>query len=120
MNGALDRERLARVLGMLGSKHDGEALAAARQGERLRHQAGVTWHDIIILPVLPAPAREREIETIDDAIDFCVERADDLREWEEKFVRSLDRQRHRRLTKQITVLEELVEKCRRAEARAAS
>jgi hypothetical protein len=28
---ALDREQLARVLGMLGSDHDGEVVAAARQ-----------------------------------------------------------------------------------------
>jgi hypothetical protein len=38
---ALDRERLTKLLGMLGSEHDGEALAAARQAERLRAEAGV-------------------------------------------------------------------------------
>jgi hypothetical protein len=37
--GALDRARLARVLGMMGSLHDGEVLAAARLAETLRSQS---------------------------------------------------------------------------------
>ena len=45
---ALDRDRIARVLGMLGSAHDGEVIAAARQAERLRAAAGLTWADIVI------------------------------------------------------------------------
>lgn len=42
MNAIVDRERIARVLGMLGSDHDGEVLAAARQAERLRRAARLT------------------------------------------------------------------------------
>ena len=44
---ALDRERLARVLGLMGSSHDGEALAAARKACALIRVAGLTWPEIL-------------------------------------------------------------------------
>jgi len=43
----LDRERLAAVLGMMGSDHDGEALTAARTACRLLKAAGLTWPQVI-------------------------------------------------------------------------
>ena len=43
----IDRRRLAMVLGMLGSVHDSEVVAAARQAERLRRDAGVSWRDLL-------------------------------------------------------------------------
>jgi len=43
----LDRERLAAVLGMMGSDHDGEALNAARTACRLLKTAGLTWPQVI-------------------------------------------------------------------------
>src|SRR5947209_2773522 len=46
-----DRRKLAKLLGLLGSDHDGEALAAARQAEGLRRRAGVSWSDVL----QPAP-----------------------------------------------------------------
>jgi hypothetical protein len=51
MSGAyqrLDLERLARVIGMGGSGHDGEALAALRQADRLIRAAGMTWRDVLL------------------------------------------------------------------------
>src|SRR5262249_29758932 len=39
----LDRTKLIKVLGMLGSAHDGEALAAARRAQELIRAAGMTW-----------------------------------------------------------------------------
>jgi hypothetical protein len=44
---ARDRQRIARILGMLGSDQDGEALAAARQAEIARVRLGVTWHELL-------------------------------------------------------------------------
>jgi hypothetical protein len=41
------RERLAKLLGMLGSSHDGEVLNAARAAEQLRRKANLTWDDIL-------------------------------------------------------------------------
>jgi hypothetical protein len=44
---AVDRGRLVKLLGLLGSDHDGEVLNAARQVERLRRDARLTWSDIL-------------------------------------------------------------------------
>lgn len=55
----LDRNRLAKLLGMIGSAHDGEALNAARMAHTLVRTAGVTWEEVldkaptIILPPRP-------------------------------------------------------------------
>jgi hypothetical protein len=42
--------RLAKVLGMTGSAHDGEALAAARKANALMVAAGMTWDEILRPP----------------------------------------------------------------------
>jgi hypothetical protein len=42
-----ERERLAAILGMLGSAHDGERLAAATQAEALRRKLGVSWQNVL-------------------------------------------------------------------------
>jgi len=39
--------KLAKVLGMLGSDHEGERAAAARRAEALRKELGVAWDDIV-------------------------------------------------------------------------
>jgi hypothetical protein len=44
-----DRARLAKVLAMLGSSSDAEALIAARAAERLRQRLGVSWNDVVSL-----------------------------------------------------------------------
>lgn len=44
----LDLERLARILAMGGSEHDGEALAAFRQAERSIRAGEMTWHDVLL------------------------------------------------------------------------
>jgi hypothetical protein len=41
------KNRLVKLLGMLGSAHDGEALTAGRLADRLVRQANLTWDDII-------------------------------------------------------------------------
>jgi hypothetical protein len=42
-----DRERLAAILGMLGSDHAGERAAAALQAEAFRRKHGLTWAELI-------------------------------------------------------------------------
>jgi hypothetical protein len=44
----VDRQRLARVCGLFGSDHDGEALAAARQAEKIRKKVGLTWEELLV------------------------------------------------------------------------
>ena len=46
MTAFVDRQRLARVCGLLGSDHDGEALAAAQQAEKIRKKVGLTWDEL--------------------------------------------------------------------------
>jgi hypothetical protein len=48
------KERLAAILGMLGSAHDGEILAAARAAEAERKRLGATWRTLLSVPSSPA------------------------------------------------------------------
>ena len=48
MTALVDLRRLARVCGLLGSEHDGEVLAAARQAEKIRKKLGVTWEELLV------------------------------------------------------------------------
>ena len=47
MAAKLDRVRLVKVLGMLGSRHDGEVLAAARLAQYMLGQAKMSWADLL-------------------------------------------------------------------------
>ena len=50
MSGQIDsgtRERIAKLLGLLGSAFDGEALAAARKAEELRCASGLSWSELL-------------------------------------------------------------------------
>ncbi|HTQ35294.1 MAG TPA: hypothetical protein VMI30_14095 [Stellaceae bacterium] len=71
MNGAtLDRGRLAKLLGMLGSAHAGEAINAARHVEAMRRASGLTWAAILDPPARPAtlfdppPPADRDVEQL--------------------------------------------------------
>jgi len=43
----MNRTKLAKVLGMMGSAHDGEVLTAAKTAEALVREAGLTWFDLV-------------------------------------------------------------------------
>lgn len=47
MSVKLDRRRLVKVLGMLGSRHDGEALNAARTAHAMLAQSRTRWEDLL-------------------------------------------------------------------------
>src|SRR5271166_1602608 len=47
---ALDRDKLAKMLGMLGSRHDGEVTAAGRSAHTLLKDAGTTWTEVLTPP----------------------------------------------------------------------
>src|SRR4051812_2433984 len=98
----LDRGRLVKLLGMLGSDHDGEIAAAGRAADRLVRQAGVRWRDVIV-PALP-PLNTGG--TIADQIDFVLGFPDALNEWERRFILSLARQRRAPSEKQRAILDQ--------------
>lgn len=62
MNGlsSSDIALLSKLLGMVGSAHDGEALAAARKAHALVKGKGTTWPEILGLGEAPPPAPEAE------------------------------------------------------------
>jgi hypothetical protein len=110
---ALDAKKLSRVLGMLGSAHDGEILAAARQAERIRRDA-VTWDNIL------APARLVGMDGRDDAIAELLANADFLTDWEIDFAVSIRNADYDLTEKQTALIERLLKKVRRAQGRAAA
>jgi hypothetical protein len=64
----LDLAKLSRVLGLLGSAHDGECLAAARQAQRMIRDNGMQWADFI----LAAEQRDRAEQRAADVYDAAV------------------------------------------------
>jgi hypothetical protein len=108
---ALDRGRLAKLLGMLGSDHDGEVVAAAKQAERLRRKAGITWAEIVV-PAKSLASRSDHLEwpeTTTESIELCIEHADVLSGWDKKFLASIARRSPNTLSeKQLSVLARMV------------
>jgi hypothetical protein len=102
----LDRDRLAKLLGMLGSGHDGEVVNAARAADRVVRGSGLRWPDIA---APPAPPR--------DPIEFCLSRPAVLTAWESQFLHSLRSQNYRVTVKQNLVVERIVQKIHAARSR---
>jgi len=63
----IDTDRLAKILAMLASEHDGQVLNAARQATRIIREAGKTWADL--LPKMPpAPGFVERVVGKDDTV----------------------------------------------------
>jgi hypothetical protein len=58
----LDLGRLAKLLGMIGSVHDGESLAAARIAHGMVERAGADWSRLLKQPDVPSAPRARPAE----------------------------------------------------------
>jgi hypothetical protein len=114
----VDRQRLARVCGLLGSDHDGEALAAARQAEKIRQKLGLTWDELLV----PSPRQRARNPPPEEFIDwrsachFCLERYQSLTSWELNFVATVARYQKPPSAKQLLILQRLVARCRNAAA----
>lgn len=96
------RSRLTKLLGMLGSDHQGERDNAALAAHKLVKQHGLTWEAV----VMPPRAREPLMGIWRATVAACLERPGSLRPWEAGFLRDLSRFR-RLSTKQRYVLEEI-------------
>lgn len=112
MSAMATREKLAAVLGMLGSEHDGEALNAARAAEKTRKDMGLKWHQLLA----PQPQQEWAGPRYDSAttnwreqVRRCVDHFSRLTLWEQQFVSSLSRLR-RLSEKQAAILERIAAK----------
>jgi hypothetical protein len=107
--------KLVKVLGMLGSDHDGEVAAAGRRADAMVKGAGLTWDDVIV-PAAPKPEqrrrqprRWREPGSPSDTAAMCLLYSEVLTDWETNFCRSIVGRR-RISTKQAAVLDRLARK----------
>ncbi len=120
----LDRDRLAKLLGMVGSDHDGESVSAARHADRLVRQSGMSWREIVAdnSPHHPlrAPVEQTDGDDLDDEIDFCLRNLDRLNDWERRFLISLRDQRSPLSIKQKNKVAAIVDKLLRVRAEAAA
>ena len=91
----LDRMRLAKLLGMIGSEHEPEALVAAKMADQFVRARKLRWEDVITPPPPINPVRHaldvaREAATAFNEAEACVRYGVGiLTEWELGFCRSL-------------------------------
>ena len=112
------RQRLAKLLAMLGSAHAGERDAAGLAAQRLVQQHGITWQDVLASPKIEY--RQAEQADTDYAaqaaraawrktVKACLEHPDEMTQWETHFLRDIW---HRRglTSRQHEVLNDIAEK----------
>lgn len=81
---ATDRAMLAKLLGLVGSDHDGEALSAARKAHDLLRAKGATWSDLLGLDTIPAEPHHVGVarELLSRGKGICTD-------WEMRFLRGV-------------------------------
>lgn len=105
--------KLAKVLGLLASDHDGEVAAAGRRANALLKGAGLTWDQLLTPPAPEAryrpPRRWRSPSSPSDTAALCLQWSEVLTDWETDFLRSIVG-RLRVSPKQAEVLERISRK----------
>jgi hypothetical protein len=108
----LDTRLLARVLGMLGSDHDGEVAAAGRAAAKLVRDAGISWDAVLDPPVMrlaPPPSALRINPS--EVIHAALRRPERLSPWETDFAHSIAERGTRHLSeRQLGVVRQLADK----------
>ena len=122
-----DRSKLAAVLGLLGSPHQGERDAAALAADRLVRGRGLDWADVLgsVEPpgarrFAPPPSPPTYYGPVADHLGnlaTCGQRPDLLTGWEKAFVAGLA-QRRTVSPRQREILAEMAAKVRSAGPRA--
>ena len=116
MGAVVSRDKLAAILGLLGSDFDGEVLAAARQAERIRRQMGVAWTDLLgegpspSDRAAPGMGRRPDTELWRDQIALCRRHRRMLNEWESAFVAELATYQRTPTPKQLAKLSAIAER----------
>jgi hypothetical protein len=100
-------EHLVKLLGLLGSHHDGEVAAAGRKAHEHLKRFGLTWHDVISVP----PGWQRMAKT-------CREHLDLLSEREVDFIINISRARRPPTDKQLEWLAAIFERLQEQEGAA--
>jgi len=85
-------ERLVKLLGMLGSNHDGERAAAALKANALVREHGLVWSDVI-----PTPDADRRLNDVGAKNQdcrtmrgFCAQHSNLLRSREQEFIDDIE------------------------------
>jgi hypothetical protein len=61
----LDKDKLGKVLAMLASDHEGEALSAARRAQAMLRAAGKSWSDVLAPANADIPPDEWDIQRLE-------------------------------------------------------
>jgi hypothetical protein len=96
-----DLDRLAKILGRLGSSHPGEVAAAGHKATEFIRDHGLQWQDILRVPQLATGNGSGwDRSEADDpfeafggwrgAVQFCLEHARELTPWERAFVAKIE------------------------------
>jgi hypothetical protein len=108
-------DRLAKLLGMLGSDRDGEVINAARAANKLVRSSGLTWFDVIASPTrLSDGWHECGFADWRDAVSFCFDSSYRLSVRERDFIRSMQHWRGAPTEKQLGWLLAIYERLQRA------
>ena len=89
-----EHRKLVAILGLLGSSHDGEVLAAANRATALLRRHGVSWNDVVSQAAQAPPHqnayRPPQRRTIGDqhrmSFELCRQRLGAITAWERKFL----------------------------------
>jgi hypothetical protein len=95
MTGVLDplaTNKLAKICGMFGSAHEGERASAAALADRTVRDLGLTWADVIGVPLVPAEPSHEDVSW-QDALEVCLGHIGELTPRDRDFIRSLSRWR---------------------------
>ena len=79
--------KVSKLLALVGSPYDGEALTAARTAHKLLVKHNLTWDEFFSSLTLSLPP-PREL-TLADMVDACLDHAERLNDWESRFCESI-------------------------------
>lgn len=113
-----DRERLVKLLGLLGSSFAGERDAAGQAAVRLLRERGLQWSDVIAAPNCQTSDNFHPSDWRDD-VETAIHNFSQLTPWEQSFVVSLRGYRRRLSPKQSALLREIARKVHAAEGNSA-
>jgi hypothetical protein len=111
---AADRQRLAAILGRLGSDHAGERDAAALTATRFLRTRDLQWSDVIGAPALPPRQQPASLVLVDwparwrGAVQLCLT-AVGLTEWQREFLHTIATYAHRPSSRQLEILKAIAE-----------
>jgi hypothetical protein len=104
-------EHLAKLLGMLGSDHDGERASAGLKADTYVRSLGLTWHEILV-------PESRQPEAVREMIGFALLYFDALSFSEQEFLRTISSPDYLLSPRQAWWLQQIVAKLKRAGAAA--